>query len=84
MKNKRNKVKRNYSKILLKILLILLAVDVVFIPLCIFAEVRSMVGIEVFLLFPLGLAIMIVLLSKNCFNSYERKKKLIEEKLSNR
>ena len=80
--NKKNKTKKDINKILLKVLTILLIVDVVFIPLFIYAEVKPMVGMCVFIFFPLVLAIFTVLLSRSCVSSYESKKKTIEEKMS--
>ena len=82
MENK--KVKKDFKVILLKILFTLLVCDVIFIPLCIYAEIRPMVGISVFILFPLLLAILVILLSRSCVVSYNRKKKVIEEKLAGR
>ena len=46
------------------------------------AEVKPLVGISVFILFPLVMAIFVVILSRSCFKSYESKKKTIEEKLN--
>ena len=83
-KIKNNKPKKDISKILLKALTVLLIVDVVFIPLFIYAEIKPMVGMCVFIFFPLVLAIFTVLLSRSCFKSYEHKKEMIEEKLNNK
>ena len=83
-KIKNNKPKKNISKILLKVLTILLIIDVVFIPLFIFAEIKPMVGMCIFIFFPLVLAIFTVLLSRSCVKSYEHKKEMIEEKLNNK
>lgn len=80
-KKKKNKEKKDIRKILLRILVILLAIDVIFIPLFILAEVKPMVGMSVFIFFPLVLAIFTVLLSKSCYDSYEKKKAYIEEKM---
>ena len=82
MKNKKKKVKKDFRKPLLKILVILLILDIIFIPLFIFAEVKPLVGMSVFIFFPLVMALFVVLLSKSCFKSYENKKKMIEEKLN--
>ena len=81
-KIKNNKPKKNISKILLKVLTILLIIDVVFIPLFIFAEIKPMVGMCIFILFPLVLAILTVLLSRSCVSGYESKKIMIEEKMN--
>ena len=81
-KVKKNKVKKDIRKPLLKVLVILLILDILFIPLFILAEVKPLVGISVFILFPLVMAIFVVLLSRSCFKSYESKKKTIEEKLN--
>ena len=81
-KIKKVKAKKDIRKPLLKVLTILLIVDIIFIPLFIFAEVRPMVGISVFILFPLIMAILVVILSRSSYKSYENKKKMIEEKLN--
>ena len=78
---KKKKKKKDISKILLKIITILLIVDVIFIPLFILAEIKPMVGMCVFIFFPLVLALFTVLLSKSCVSSYDHKKKSIEEKM---
>ena len=79
---KKKKVKKDISKILLNVLTILLIVDIIFIPLFIYAEIKPMVGMTIFIFFPLVLAIFTVLLSRSSYKSYENKKKLIEEKLN--
>ena len=78
------KKKKDFKIIMLKVLMVLFIADVIFIPLSIYAEIKPMVGICLFILFPLALAILVVLLSKSCVKSYNRKKKMIEEKLNNR
>ena len=78
------KKKKDFKIIMLKVLMVLFIADVIFIPLSIFAEIRPLVGISVFILIPLLLAILVVLLSKNCVKSYNLKKKAIEEKLKNK
>ena len=80
-KVKKNKVKKDIRKPLLKVLVILLILDILFIPLLMLAEVKPLVGISVFILFPLVMAIFVVLLSRSCFKSYENKKKMVEEKM---
>jgi len=81
-KRKNKKVKKDIRKPLLKVLVILLIVDIIFIPLFIYAEVKPLVGMCVFIFFPLVLAALTVFLSRSCYNSYESKKKMIEEKLN--
>lgn len=81
-KIKKTKERKDISKLLLKILTILLIVDIIFIPLFIYAEVKPLVGMCVFIFFPLVMAVFVVLLSKSCLKSYESKKKMIEDKLN--
>ena len=81
-KVKKNKVKKDFRKPLLKVLVVLLVIDIIFIPLFIYAQVKPLVGMCVFIFFPLALAALTVFLSKSCYDSYEGKKKMIEEKLS--
>lgn len=80
-KEKKVKTKKNINKILLKVLLILIIVEVIFIPLYYYAEVKKFLGIMLFVLIPLILGTLVVLLSRNCYFSYENKKAKIEEKL---
>jgi hypothetical protein len=77
-------MKKDFKVIMLKILVGLLIADIIFIPLCIYAEIKPMVGLSIFVLFPLVLAIIVVLLSRSCVKSYNGKKKAIEEKLKSR
>lgn len=84
MKNKLRKlrkVKKDNSKLLITILLVLVLIDIVMIPLYIFAEVKSTVGIIMFIVTPLIFACLTFLLAKNCIDSYNRKKKIVLEKL---
>ncbi len=81
-KIKKTKERKDISKPLLKILTILLIVDIIFIPLFIYAEVKPLVGMCVFIFFPLVMAVFVVLLSRSCLKSYENKKKMIEDKLN--
>lgn len=81
-KVKKNKPKKDLRKVLLKALIILLVIDIIFIPLFIFAEIKPLVGMTIFIFFPLVMAIFILLLSRSCLKSYENKKKIIEEKLN--
>lgn len=78
------KKKKNFKRVLLKVLIGLFVAYIIFIPLCIYAEIKPKVGLTVFILFPLVLAILVVLLSKTCVYSYDAKKRAIEEKLKNR
>ena len=80
-KEKRNKERKDIRKPLLKILTILLIIDIIFIPLFIYAEVKPLVGMCMFIFFPLVMAIFVVLLSRSCYKSYEHKKAMIEEKM---
>ena len=78
---KLKKVKKDYTKIFLITLYVLLGIDVVMIPLYILAEVKPFVGIFMFIIIPLTFACLVVLLAKNCTDSYNRKKRIVEEKL---
>ncbi len=81
-KIKKTKERKDISKPLLKILTILLIVDIIFIPLFIYAEVKPLVGMCVFIFFPLVMVVFVVILSRSCLKSYENKKKMIEDKLN--
>ena len=70
MKNK----KRDWNKILLITLLVLLALEVVLIPLLVYAEVKRVLPIVFFLVFPTLCGLVILYLSRNCTVEYEKKK----------
>lgn len=74
-------MKKDKSQIILKVLIVLLVLEVLFIPLLVIAEIKKVLPIVFFLIIPTLFSIFIVLLSKNCMNSYLRKKKKILEKL---
>lgn len=77
----KEKKKKDVNKILLIVLFVLLGLEVLFIPLLVLAEVKKILPIIAFLVIPTLLAIGIVFLSRNCFNSYEKKKEKIKEKI---
>lgn len=77
----KEKKKKDVNKILLVVLFVLLGLEVLFIPLLVLAEVKKILPIIAFLVIPTLLAIGIVFLSRNCFNSYENKKEKIKGKL---
>ena len=78
MKNKK------VDRVLLVVLAVLGILTIVFVPLLIIAEVKRMLPIVFFIVIPVLLALIIVLLSRNCLDSYDRKKKKIVEKLNAR
>lgn len=73
MKNKKVSTK-DWNKIWLIILLILLALEVVLIPCLVYAEVKRILPIIVFLVLPTLCGIVILLLSRNCTVDYQKKK----------
>ena len=79
----KEKKKKSLSEKFIIVLYVLLGLEIVSIPLLVIAEVKKILPIIAFLVVPTLLAIGIVLLSRNCFNSYEKKKEKIEEKLNN-
>lgn len=81
MKKENNK-KRNYdwNKILLITLLILLAVEVVLIPCLVYAEVKKILSIVVFLILPTLCGIVLLLLSRNCIVDYQKKRERLLKK----
>lgn len=76
MKNK------NVDKALLVILAILGILTLILIPLLVIAEVKKILPIVFFIIIPVMLALGIILLSRNCVASYDRKKKKIVEKIN--
>ena len=80
----KEKKKKTASEKLIIVLFVLLGLELVFIPLLVLAEIRRIIPVVAFLIIPTLLALGIVFLSRNCFNSYERKKEKIKEKLNSR
>ena len=79
---KEEKKTKSLNEIFLIVLYVLLGLEVLFLPLLYVAEVKKALPIVMFMLIPTLLAIGIVFLSRNCFNSYEKKKNKIKEKLN--
>ena len=79
---KKEKKKKSLNEKFLIVLYVLLGLEVLFLPLLYVAEVKKALPIVMFMLIPTLLAIGIVFLSRNCFNSYEKKKNKIKEKLN--
>lgn len=77
---KKNKVKKDWNKILLIIMLILLALEVVLIPCLVYAEVKKILPIVAFLIVPTLFGIIILLLSRNCTVDFEKKKERLAKK----
>lgn len=77
---KRNiKNKKNWNKILLITLLILLALEVVLIPCLVYAEVKRVLPIIAFLILPTLFGIVILYLSRNCTVDYQKKKERLSK-----
>ena len=78
---KKNKTKKDWNKTWLIILLVLLAIEIVLIPLLVYAEVKRVLPIIAFLIVPTLFGIVILCLSKNCSVDYEKKReRLIKKK----
>lgn len=71
---KKVKSNRDWNKIFLITLLVLLALEVVLIPCLVYSEVKTLLPIIAFLILPTLFGIVILLLSRNCINDFERKK----------
>lgn len=81
-KDKKNvqKNKKDWNKILLIILLVLLCLEVVLIPCLIYAEVKKFLPILAFLILPTICGIVVLLLSRNCTVDYQKKKERLSKK----
>lgn len=75
------KKKKDWNKIWLICLLVLLALEVVLIPLLIYAEVKRVLPIIAFLIVPTLFGIVILLLSRNCTVDFEKKKNRLSKKI---
>lgn len=73
-KVKKVKTKKDWNKILLISLLVLLLIEVVLIPCLVYAEVKKVLGIIMFLVLPTLGAIIVLLLSRVCIVDFQKKK----------
>lgn len=74
---------RDWNKILLISMLILLALETVLIPCLIYAEVKRMLPVIFFLVIPTVFAIIILYLSRNCTIDYQKKKMRLSKIIKN-
>lgn len=75
-KNKKQtkpKVKKDYSKQVLIVLFILVIIEVIMVPLLIYAKIIKLLPVIFFLVIPSLLALAILLLSRNSTIDYNRK-----------
>lgn len=79
MKSKNKK--KDWNKILLILMLILLALEIVLIPLLVYAEVKKILPIIAFLVIPTVFGIIILYLSRNCTVDYEKKRARLSKKI---
>lgn len=78
---KKNKNKKDWNKIWLIVLLVLLALEIVLIPLLVYAEVKRALPIVAFLVIPTLFGIVILLLSRNCTVDYQKKRERLAKKM---
>lgn len=83
MKKNKSNVKNNkdWNKIILITLLVLLLIEIVLIPCLIYAEVKKVLPIIAFLVLPTLCGIVILLLSRNCSNDYSNKKDRLSKRI---
>lgn len=79
-KEKSKRSSKDWNKILLISLLVLLALEIVLIPCLVYAEVKKVLPIVSFLILPTLCGVVVLLLSRNCTIDYQKKK----ERLSKR
>lgn len=80
MKSK-NKKKKDWNKNLFISMLILLALEVILIPLLVYAEVKKILPIIAFLVIPTVFGIIILYLSRTCTVDYEKKRARLSQKI---
>ena len=74
------KKRKDWNKIWLIIILVLLLLEIVLIPCLVYAEVKRILPIVAFLIVPTLFGIVILLLSRNCAVDYEKKKERLSKK----
>ena len=73
---------RDWNKILLITLLVLLIIGVVLIPLLVYSEIKTLLPIIAFLVLPILFGVAILLLSRNCFVDHMKKKEKVMNKVN--
>lgn len=73
-KTKKVKSNKDWNKIWLITLLVLLLLELVLIPCLIYAEIKTVLTIVAFLVLPTLFGIVILLLSRNCITDFGKKK----------
>lgn len=86
MKREKNRIqkngqKRDWNKILLITLLLLLALEIILIPCLVYAEVKRLLPVVFFLILPTLFGIVVLLLSRNCSTDFERKKERLLKRM---
>ena len=81
-KVKKIKDSKQTTKVLLIMLVVFLILDIILIPFLVLAEVKRILPIVFFIVLPTITIGIILLLSRSCGNSYEKKKAIIMEKIS--
>lgn len=71
--------RKDWNKILLITLLVLLLLEVVLIPCLVYAEVKTVLPIIAFLIIPNIFGIVILYLSRNCTIDYQKKKERLSK-----
>ena len=82
VKNRKKMDSKKITKILLITLLVFLVLDIILIPFLILAEVKRTLPIVFFIVLPTITLAIILLLSRSCSNSYEKKKEKIIQKIN--
>lgn len=76
--------RKDWNKIWLITLLVLLLLEVVLIPCLVYAEVKTVLPIIAFLVLPTVFGIVVLYLSRNCTVDYQKKKeRLSKVKINN-
>ncbi len=78
----KNKEKKDISKNILIVLIVLVALEVCMIPCFIYAGMNQIFPIVMFLIFPTLFAIFVLLLSRNTLIESKKKRKILEERRS--
>ncbi len=81
VRKKKVKSKKDWNKILLTAMLILLLLEIILIPCLVYAEVKRILPIVAFLIIPTLFGIVILLLSRNCTTDFEKKKSRLSKKI---
>lgn len=75
------KSKKDWDKIWLIVLLVVILLEISIIPCLVYSEVKRLLPVVFFLILPVACGIIVLLLSRNCTIDFQNKKRRLSKKI---